>query len=57
MDPDSILVRAHCARSILKGFEIAAKDAQPMSIMTSYNLIKWCARCKLLRYLHESSER
>lgn len=37
--PDSILFERTLREIYLKGFEIAIKDAQPMSIMTSYNLI------------------
>lgn len=39
MGSDSILSERALREIYLKGFEIAAKDAQPMSIMTSYNLI------------------
>ena len=39
MGSDSILSERALREIYLKGFEIAVKDAQPMSIMTSYNLI------------------
>ena len=39
MGSDSILSERTLREIYLKGFEIAIKDAQPMSIMTSYNLI------------------
>ena len=39
MGSDSILSERTLREIYLKGFEIAVKDAQPMSIMTSYNLI------------------
>ena len=39
MGSDSILSERALREIYLKGFEIAIKDAQPMSIMTSYNLI------------------
>ena len=39
MGSDSILSERAPREIYLKGFEIAVKDAQPMSIMTSYNLI------------------
>ncbi len=39
MGSDSILSERALREIYLKGFEIAIKNAQPMSIMTSYNLI------------------
>ena len=39
MGSDSVLSERTLREIYLKGFEIAVKDAQPMSIMTSYNLI------------------
>ena len=39
MGVDSILSERALREIYLKGFEIAIKEAQPMSIMTSYNLI------------------
>ena len=57
MGSDSILSERALREIYLKGFEIAVKDAQPMSIMTSYNLINGVHAAKLLRCLHESSER
>lgn len=39
MDSDSILSERTLREIYLKGFEIAIKESQPMSIMTSYNLI------------------
>ena len=39
MGSDSILSERTLREIYLKGFEIAIKDAQPMSVMTSYNLI------------------
>ena len=39
MGSDSVLSARTLRELYLKGFEIAVKDAQPMSIMTSYNLI------------------
>ena len=39
MGSDSILSERALREIYLKGFEIAVNDAQPMSIMTSYNLI------------------
>ena len=39
MGSDSTLSERALREIYLKGFEIAVKDAQPMSIMTSYNLI------------------
>ena len=39
MGVDSILYERALREIYLKGFEIAIKEAQPMSIMTSYNLI------------------
>ncbi len=39
MGSDSILSERALREIYLKGFEIAVKSAQPMSIMTSYNLI------------------
>ena len=39
MGSDSVLSERTLREIYLKGFEIAIKDAQPMSIMTSYNLI------------------
>ena len=39
MGSDSILSERALREIYLKGFEIAVKDAQPMSIMTSYNMI------------------
>ena len=39
MGSDSILSERALREIYLKGFDIAVKDAQPMSIMTSYNLI------------------
>ena len=39
MGSDSILSERALREIYLKGFEIAVKDAQPMSIMTSYNRI------------------
>lgn len=39
MGSDSILSERALREIYLKGFEIAVKNAQPMSIMTSYNLI------------------
>ena len=56
MGSDSILSERTLREIYLKGFEIAIKDAQPMSIMTSYNLING-VRCKLLRHLYKSSKR
>lgn len=39
MDSDSILSERTLREIYMKGFEIAVKEANPMSIMTSYNLI------------------
>lgn len=39
MASDSILTERTLREIYLKGFEVAVKEAQPMSIMTSYNLI------------------
>ncbi|MCD8323907.1 MAG: glycoside hydrolase family 3 C-terminal domain-containing protein, partial [Clostridiales bacterium] len=39
MGSDSVLSERALREIYLKGFEIAVKDAQPMSIMTSYNLV------------------
>lgn len=39
MGSDTIISERTLREIYLKGFEIAVKDAQPMSIMTSYNLI------------------
>lgn len=39
MGSDSVLSERTLREIYLKGFEIAVKNAQPMSIMTSYNLI------------------
>lgn len=39
MGSDSVLSERALREIYLKGFEIAVKNAQPMSIMTSYNLI------------------
>ena len=39
MGSDSIVSERALREIYLKGFEIAVKDSQPMSIMTSYNLI------------------
>ena len=39
MGSDSVLSERTLREIYLKGFEIAIKDSQPMSIMTSYNLI------------------
>lgn len=39
MGSDSVLSERTLREIYLKGFEIAVKDSQPMSIMTSYNLI------------------
>lgn len=39
MGSDSILTERTLREIYLKGFEIAVKESQPMSIMTSYNLI------------------
>ena len=39
MGSDSVLSERTLREIYLKGFEIAIKDAQPMAIMTSYNLI------------------
>lgn len=39
MASDSILSERALREIYLKGFEIAIKDAKPMSMMTSYNLI------------------
>lgn len=39
MGSDSVLSERTLREIYLKGFEIAVKNSQPMSIMTSYNLI------------------
>ncbi len=39
MGSDSVLSERTLREIYLKGFEIAVKDAQPMAIMTSYNMI------------------
>ena len=39
MNSDSVLSERTLREIYLKGFEIAVKESQPMSIMTSYNLI------------------
>ena len=39
MGSDSILSERTLREIYLKGFEIAVRDAQPMSIMTSYNMV------------------
>lgn len=39
MGSDSVVSERALREIYLKGFEIAVKDAQPMSIMTSYNMI------------------
>ena len=39
MGSDSILSERALREIFLKGFEIAVRDAQPMAIMTSYNMI------------------
>ena len=39
MGSDSVVSERALREVYLKGFEIAVKEAQPMSIMTSYNLI------------------
>ena len=39
MGSDSIVSERALREIYLKGFEIAVKNAQPMSIMTSYNMI------------------
>ena len=39
MGSDSVVSERTLREVYLKGFEIAVKEAQPMSIMTSYNLI------------------
>lgn len=39
MGSDSILSERALREIYLKGFEIAVRDAQPMAIMTSYNMI------------------
>ena len=38
-DQTALYLSVHFARFYLKGFEIAIRQAQPISIMTSYNLI------------------
>ena len=39
MGSDSVVLERTLREIYLKGFEIAVKESQPLSIMTSYNLI------------------
>ena len=57
MGSDSILSERTLREIYLKGFETAIRSAQPMAMMTSYNLINGVACGKQLRYLYESGTR